>query len=145
MQEVAARSPSDRQRVARPKSPQRSKVANGSAFLPECQDGRSSWIRRAKELLSDLLNGQLGGAGNYSEAEAILAKRAACLIVELERRESIFAKAGAADDTALAIYQTTVNTLRRTLETIGIERRSRNVTPTVADYIRHVKQAEATE
>jgi hypothetical protein len=50
------------------------------------------------------------------------------LIVECERRETDFALAGHISDNALAIYQTTVNTLRRTLEALGLERRALDVT-----------------
>lgn len=104
----------------------------------------------AKELLSDFLNGQLGGEGNYSESEHALAKRAAVLVVECERREAEFAKAGAADDKALAIYQTTVNTLRRTLEALGsgsttLQRRTKDMTPSVADYIKSLNDAQETQ
>jgi hypothetical protein len=33
--------------------------------------------------------------------------------------------------------------LRRLLEAIGLQRRSKNITPTVSDYIEHVNQADA--
>ena len=62
-------------------------------------------------------------------------RRAVTLIVELERREVTFALAGEADNEGLAIYQTTVNTLRRTLEALGLQRRSKDVTPTLAQYL----------
>ena len=45
----------------------------------------------------------LGGEDNVSEAERALLRRAVTLIIELERREVMFAQAGAADDEALAI------------------------------------------
>src|SRR5262249_14918521 len=78
----------------------------------------------------------LGGSSNISEAEHALAKRCAVLITELERREAVFAQAGQADDAALAIYQTTVNTLRRTLEALGLQRRARDVGPTLGDLLK---------
>ena len=71
-----------------------------------------------------------------SEAERALLRRAVTLIVELERREVMFAQAGAADDDALAIYQTTVNTLRRTLESLGLQRRPRDLGPTLGQILR---------
>lgn len=40
----------------------------------------------------------LGGEDNVSEAERALVRRAVTLIIELERREVMFAQAGAADD-----------------------------------------------
>jgi hypothetical protein len=39
------------------------------------------------------------------------------------------------DDAALAIYQTTVNTLRRTLESLGLQRRPRTVVPNLREYL----------
>jgi hypothetical protein len=134
--EAVVDSSSGRASVERRKSRQRSRVANGSALWAGI-DGRSLWARRAGELLAATIS-DLGGSSNISEGERALAKRAAVLITELERREAAFAQAGGADDAALAIYQTTVNTLRRTLESLGLRRRPRDVTPpSVADYLAH--------
>jgi hypothetical protein len=122
------------QKVARVKDPQRSRITNGSALLPGI-DGRSAWVRRAKDLFA-LHMADLGGEDNVSEAERALVRRAVTLTVELERREVMFAQASAADDEALAIYQTTVNTLRRTLESLGLQRRPRDVGPTLGQILR---------
>jgi ABC-type phosphate transport system auxiliary subunit len=70
------------------------------------------------------------------QAEYALTRRAVTLIVELERREVMFAQAGEVADEALAIYQTTVNTLRRTLETLGLQRRAKDIGPTLSDLLR---------
>jgi hypothetical protein len=96
---------------------------------------RSLWARRASELLASQLS-DLGGPDNCSEAERALAKRAAVLITELERREAVFAQAGEASDGALAIYQTTVNTLRRTFEALGLRRRAKDVGQTLGEVLR---------
>jgi hypothetical protein len=64
------------------------------------------------------------GNGCAMQAEYALTRRAVTLIVELERREVMFAQAGEVADEALAIYQTTVNTLRHTLG-LGLQRRSK--------------------
>jgi hypothetical protein len=45
--------------------------------------------------------------------EMALVRRCTTLIVECERKETIFARLGKVDDTALAIYSTTCNTLNR--------------------------------
>jgi hypothetical protein len=124
----------NRTRFARAKDPQRSRVTNGSALLPGV-DGRGAWVRRAKDLFT-LHLADLGGEDNVSEAERALLRRAVTLTVELERREAMFAQVGAADDQALAIYQTTVNTLRRTLEALGLQRRPRDVGPTLGQILR---------
>jgi hypothetical protein len=129
---TAKNSSTARTKVARAKDPQRSRVTNGSALLPRI-DGRSAWVRRAKDLLA-LHISDLGGEDNVSEAERALVRRAVTLIIELERREVMFAQADAADDEALAIYQTTVNTLRRTLEALGLKRRQMEV-ESIEQYI----------
>ena len=128
------KSSADRTKFGPAKDRQRSRITNGSALLPGI-DGRSAWVRRAKDLLA-LHISDLGGEDNVSEAERALLRRAVTLIIELERREVLFAQAGAADDDALAIYQTTVNTLRRTLEALGLQRRPRNVGPTLGEILR---------
>jgi hypothetical protein len=131
---TAKKSSADRTKVARVKDPQRSRITNGSALLPGV-DGRSAWVRRAKDLFA-LHISDLGGEDNVSEAERALLRRAVTLIIELERREVVFAQARAADNDALAIYQTTVNTLRRTLEALGLQRRPRDVGPTLGQILR---------
>jgi hypothetical protein len=124
----------DRAAVERRKSRQRSKVANGTSLWAGI-DGRSLWARRAGELLAAHIS-DLGGPDNISEAERALAKRCAVLITELERREAAFAHAGKATDDGLAIYQTTVNTLRRTLEALGLKRQPREIVPDPLQYAR---------
>jgi hypothetical protein len=49
-------------------------------------DDRSQWVRRFRDVMSLHLN-DLGGPDNCSEAEKAIARRAACLIVELEQME----------------------------------------------------------
>ena len=87
--------------------------------------------RRARPLhLSDL-----GGEDNCSEAEKSIARRAALLTVELERLETLFAQAGEATASQLALYSTTSNTLRRLLQTIGVERRAKPVPDLYLDVL----------
>jgi hypothetical protein len=99
---------------------------NGSALLPGV-DGRSGWVRRAKELI-DSHAAALGGVDNVSPAESALVRRSAVLIVELERLERIFALAGQADADSLDLYARVAGNLRRLLEAVGLQRRSRDVT-----------------
>jgi hypothetical protein len=98
---------------------------NGS-LLPGV-DGRSGWVRRAKELI-DSHTTALGGVDNVSPAESALVRRPAVLIVELERLERIFALAGQADAESLDLYARVAGNLRRLLEAVGLQRRSRDVT-----------------
>jgi hypothetical protein len=56
------------------------------------------------------------------------------LTVELDRLEARFAVADASGDD-LDLYQRTAGNLRRLLESVGLERRARDVTPTLAQYL----------
>ena len=143
--EITPGSSTDRQEVRRHKDPQKSRVTNGSAFLPGV-DGRSPWVRRAKDLIAAYST----DTPDPSAAEHSLIRRASALTVELERLEETFAKAGAADTGDLETYQRCANTLRRLLEAIcsgALQRRQRDVTPTlneIAEEIAAGKRGNAT-
>jgi hypothetical protein len=78
----------------------------------------------------------LGGIENISEAEHAIVRRASVLIVELERMERDFALAnGSPDIPTLDAYQRTCNSLRRLLEAVGLQRRAKDVTPTLEAYL----------
>jgi hypothetical protein len=76
----------------------------------------------------------LGGIEAASEAEKSIIRRAATLTIELERLEAKFST-GKALDTDLDMYQRCSNSLRRLLEAVGIQRRPRDVTPSVSEYL----------
>jgi hypothetical protein len=161
----------------------RSRITNGNALLPGT-DGRSTWVRRAKDIIGEAL-ADLGGIDNTSAAERSIVRRAATLTVELERLEQKFAlevhregrrlppenllivaenamamaaryqpgpklapnehadegkygfwlsqarealRAAAATELLnLDAYQRCANSLRRLLESVGLQRRPRNV------------------
>ena len=128
--------PTGRPKVGTIKHPGKSRITNGSAFLPGI-DGRSAWIRRAKDLISEHL-ADLGGPDNTSAAERSITRRCAVLSVELENLEARFATAGAASAEDLDLYQRTANSLRRLLEAVGLQRRPRDVTPDPLAYAREV-------
>lgn len=111
----------------------RSRVTNGSAVLPGV-DGRSVWMRRLRDLI-DLHLSDLGGEDAVSAAERSIVRRAATLTVELERMESAFATAGEASPQALDLYQRTAGNLRRLLESLGLQRRLKDVTGTLNAYV----------
>lgn len=115
----------------------RSRVTNGKALLAGV-DGRSLWARRFRDLLN-LHIADLGGEDAITEAERAILRRAAALMTELERLEVQFANSEGADADSLDLYSRTTNTLRRTLQTVGLERRSKDVTPPdPLDYAREV-------
>jgi hypothetical protein len=111
---------------------QRSRITNGSALLPGV-DGRSAWIRRCKDVIEAHLS-DLGGEENTSAAERSIIRRASVLTVELERLEKKFALAGEGSADDLDVYTRIASSLRRLLESIGLQRRARDVTPDPLEY-----------
>jgi hypothetical protein len=70
------------------------------------------------------------------ELRAIV-RRAAVLITELERMEATFAVCeGAPDIPHLDAYQRAAGNLRRLMESVGLQRRARDVTPNISEYLR---------
>jgi len=110
----------------------KSKLTNG-ATLPGV-DGRSSWVRRLRDLMALHLS-DLGGEAAVSEAEKSIIRRAATLTVELERLELVFAKAGEASASELDLYQRTAGKLRRLLESLGLGKRVIDLTPSLPKYL----------
>ena len=99
-------------------------------------DGRSRASARCKQLVS-AFEADLGGADQLTTAQAQLVQRAALLATTLEDFEVRFCLG---EPIELADYLTCVNVQRRVLATLGLERRARDVTPSLADLL---AQAEA--
>jgi hypothetical protein len=118
-------SSADRLSFRRPRSRQRSRVGNGSKLLTGI-DGRGPWARRFKDVIADHLS-DLGGFDNCSAAERSIIRRASTLTVELERLEVKFAHAGEASAEELDIYARVASNMRRLLEAVGIQRRSKEL------------------
>ena len=76
----------------------------------------------------------LGGTDAASAAEFSIARRAAVLTVELEKMEGAFAVSDATPE-QLTLYQMTANSLRRMLESLGLNRRARDVTLDLRAYL----------
>lgn len=126
--EVAREKPSKetRQQYAR------SRITNGSELLPGI-DLRSTWARRMRDLI-ELHVSDLGGAENISEAQRSLLRRISVLEVEAEYLETEFAKRSASGK-QYDLYLRVVGVLKRLYELVGIERRARDVTPNLKDYL----------
>jgi hypothetical protein len=103
----------------------RSAISNGKRLLPGI-DNRSPWVRRCRDIMSDLTSDR-GGVSELSAAEASLIRRSAVLSVELEALEVRFATDGQASANDLDLYGRTTGNLRRCLETLGIHRRARSI------------------
>jgi hypothetical protein len=109
------------------------RMTSGKTVLPN-GDGRTVWARRLRDLIA-LMTIDAGGDDLLTEGQRALIRRAAVLTVECERMEVKFAN----DDGTpkmLEEYGRATNTLRRTLETVGLRRVPRDITPpTLRDYI----------
>lgn len=121
---------SDTPNLARRKPEARSRVGNGKVLLP-MTDGRSLTARRFQDLYEDVAN-DLGGLDLLSEGQKQLIRRAAMLSAESERQEAEWANGRPFDLTA---YSTTANCLRRIFESLGLERKSKDVTPDLRSYL----------
>jgi hypothetical protein len=129
----------------------RSRVTNGRSIVPKLDglDQRGFWCRRLRDLIA-LHTQDLGGADNMSEAEKAILRRACVMLLELEQREAKFALNGEATDLQLEQYSRVAGNTRRLLESLGLARRSKNVTPDLQSYLRmkgkgDVIDAEANE
>ena len=118
----------------------RTKITNGVRILPGV-DGRSMWVRRFRDVRA-LHLADLGGEDAVSEAEKSIVRRAACLTVELERMEMMFAQDDA-EPWRLEVYSRMAGNLRRLLESVGLQRRAKDITPDLQSYLR--SKAEGAE
>jgi hypothetical protein len=104
----------------------RSRITNGAAFLPDV-DHRSTWVRRCRDLIGLYLS-DLGGDDNVSEGERSIVRRIAVMTVEIERVELRLAMCDEPSDRLIDLYIRSSGNLRRMLETIGLERRAKDIT-----------------
>jgi hypothetical protein len=89
------------------------------------------WSRRYRDLMAGHIS-DLGGKDLLSVAQLSLCRRAAALEVELERLE---AKLSNGEEVDLDRYGRAASHLRRLLETLGLRRVPRDVTPTLRSYL----------
>jgi hypothetical protein len=112
----------------------RSAISNGSSLLVGV-DERSVWCRRLRDLVNDAIS-DLGGRDMVSSAEMILVRRASMLALQCEMMETRWAQnEGEASAKQIETYQRVTGALRRTLESLGLRRRARDVTPSLQEYI----------
>ncbi len=115
----------------------RSAVSNGrKPFIDG--DGRSPWSRRRRDLV-ELHIADMGGADRLSEAQISLAKRCATLEVQLEGLEALMSKGEPVD---LDLYARVSSHLRRQLETLGIQRAQKDITPSLSDIARRIRASK---
>lgn len=122
------------------KSKGRSRITNNRALFPrtidgQSIDGRGMWSRRLRDLIARY-SSDAGGDNAISEGERSIIRRIATLQCALERMEAQFAlDEGDATPGQLDQYQRLANSQRRLIETMGLRRRARDVTPDLQDYL----------
>src|SRR5437660_12846948 len=109
----------------------RSKLSNGKKLLP-LTDGRNATARRFKDLVGDIA-ADLGGLDRLSEGQRQLIRRAAMLSAECERQEALSARGEAEFD--IDAYGMICDRLGRLFGRLGLERKSRDVTPDLKSYL----------
>jgi hypothetical protein len=117
----------------------RSAVTSGRKLFVN-GDPNSAWARR----FHDLIIGHVvdaGGRDVISEAHLSLIKRAAALECELELLEGRLSQGEQID---LDQYGRAAGQLRRILETVGLERRTKTIVPTIDQYAAQVRQRGGT-
>jgi hypothetical protein len=138
--EIADNGPRNRPGIGERPLDQRSAVTNGRRLFVDGGDGRGPWARRMRDIVA-LYTSDLGGAEAISEAEKSIVRRIATVTIELERLEAKFsvAERGPRPED-LDMYQRCANTLRRLLEAVGIERRPRDITPSLDSVLLGLKE-----
>jgi hypothetical protein len=117
----------------------RSAVTNGKRLFIY-GDANSAWSRRWNDLVLAHV-ADMGGRDRLSEAEVSLIKRASAIELELERMEG---KLSMGQEIDLGVFTASASHLRRIFETLGIQRRARDVTPpSLQHYMANAAKLEA--
>ena len=97
-------------------------------------DQRTTAAKRARQLI-ETIEADLGGSDNLSEGSRQLVQRAAVLGTFIESCEAKWLSGKAVD---LADYLAAINSQRRVLATIGLQRQPRDITPTLEQIAKHM-------
>jgi hypothetical protein len=107
----------------------RSRISNGKDLFLEGVDGRSALARRFRDILAQLVSDSggrpLGGSKHHCPPSNHVSG-----VVRAGR-----AKATAGETLSIGEYATATNTLRRLLLDLGLERRMRDITPSIDAYL----------
>ena len=108
----------------------RSAVTNHKDLLPGL-DGRSATARRFRDLVNSYI-ADMGGLDRCSEIRLGLLRRLAATTVQAEMLEARMVNGEAID---IATLCTLASTTVRISQRLGLERRARNVTPSLGQYL----------
>jgi hypothetical protein len=109
----------------------RSRISNSDDLLNDVVDKRSTIYRRYRDLISAILADQ-SGADQCSEARKQLIRRFAAASVLAEQLESRLANGEQID---IQQHATLSSTLVRLASRIGIDRRMKNIVPSLDEYL----------
>jgi hypothetical protein len=126
-----------RRAPSRAKRPRSAVTSGRQLFI--AGDPRSAWSRRFHDLVVGHVS-DLGGADILSEAQFSLIRRAAAIECELERLDARLSVGDAVD---MDSYARVAGHLRRLFETLGLERRPRDVAPSLRELLQAEADAEA--
>jgi hypothetical protein len=130
--DISSRHRTDTAPVASRQRAHRSAVSNGTRlFCVDGLDGRSQTALRFRDLVETIGN-DLGGVDHLSEGQKQLARRAATLSIMAEAMEADAVRNLAFDGEA---YGVLTDRLGRCLQRLGLERRLKDVTPTLQSYL----------
>lgn len=115
-------------KIAQPKPQGATRIGTQGTIL-QGVDMRTNGGRRFKELCADLVHHLCDDA---TAPQLAIIRRAAALAVWCEQAEAGQARG---DDLDIAAYSTASNTLRRLLTDLGLDRKARDITPSLSDYI----------
>lgn len=108
----------------------KSAVTNGTTILPDI-DGRSKEARRFKDIASQIVTDQ-GGLELCAEARLQLIRRFSACCVMAEQMEANLASG---KNINIVEHSMLTNAIVKVAARIGIDRRSRNIIPTLRDYL----------
>jgi hypothetical protein len=123
--------------IGQKKPTARSAVTNGRELLPGV-DGRSQIARRYRDICTAIVVDQ-GRIANLAEARLQLVRRFAAASVLAEEMEARLANGGKID---IAEHALLCSTLVRVAQSIGINRRVRDITPTLEKYLHDTQEAD---
>jgi len=113
----------------------RSAVTNGKR-LHVVQPGDTAWARRFRDVLAEITN-DLGGPDLLSEGQRQLIRRATTISIMCEKLEG---DAAAGEPINLELYGRLTDRLGRALQRLGLERRARDVEPTLTEYLAQFRE-----
>jgi hypothetical protein len=138
MSDVAAAIETGRRHIPPPKKRRPRSIAEMDRRTLEKLDRRSVEFKRYEDIRAALVSDR-GGEAAVSTAEAQIADKAAFIAMTLEGMQ-IASLAG--EDIDLQRYGELTDRLRRNLESIGLERKAKDVTP-LSEYLRAKRNAGA--